>query len=822
MSPLSKRLPRELVRNAGKYLGLFLLIALTIAMAAGFLVAARSIQRIVADQRAVANMEDFSFTTQFEATDAQLAAVGSTGSGSTVYENFQADVELLVPGEDGEKTVRLYVNRTEFNRATYYEGAAPADASQIALDQTFCDEHGLALGDTVAVAGQDLTISGIMVLPDYQASVRSNSSMLPDNQTFVVSQVTADAFDELAAGQVTYRYAVILDDADMDLVDRTTYEKDAAQALSDEGATLSDLVDKDSMLSRNYADEDLEGDQSMWITLCAILVIVSAFVFVVLTDATVESESAMIGTLLASGYRKRELVAHYLALPTVVGLTAAAAGNAVGYGFMAELMSELYYNSYSFPPFHAYFDLSAFVFTTVVPVVLLFVITLVGVARKLRATPLSFLRREVGTRSRRSTMGLPESWGFVARFRLRVLLRNLSHFAVLFVGIVFSSLLIVFCMGMMPMIEHYADSLAADLPANHVYVLKAPLEIDVDDDLEDAAAAFDELLSYDDPQAELSAEDYRRLALTASGLVADPRVQAGHPLNTLANSEDAIDQAEKAVVSTLDLPRSHADSMEEVTIYGIEVNSAYWDIDVSGGKICIGAGLAEKCGLAVGEPATFTNRFTGETYTIVPDAIVGSESDTAVYMSRATWAELFADDEADGDATYFNAYVSDMELNLTSRYVASEQTPEVMSSMADQMMDSFGGMIDMVIVLAVGISVVLIYLLTKTTIDRSARYISYMKVFGYRNREVDLLYLRPITYTVVASYVLSLPLVIEVFRLLVTYMMARYAGNIVLFATPWTLIESVLIGLSSYVVVAALHVARVRRISLSDAMKVQE
>ena len=43
-----------------------------------------------------------------------------------------------------------------------------------------------------------------------------------------------------------------------------------------------------------------------------------AFVFVVLTNATIEQESAIIGTLLASGYRRSEIVLHYLALPAIV------------------------------------------------------------------------------------------------------------------------------------------------------------------------------------------------------------------------------------------------------------------------------------------------------------------------------------------------------------------------------------------------------------------------------------------------------------------------------------------------------------------------
>ena len=74
----------------------------------------------------------------------------------------------------------------------------------------------------------------------------------------------------------------------------------------------------------------------MWMTLLDIIIVIMAFVFVVLTDATIEEESAIIGTLLASGYRRREIVLHYLALPAIVGVLAALLGTALGVVFFTE------------------------------------------------------------------------------------------------------------------------------------------------------------------------------------------------------------------------------------------------------------------------------------------------------------------------------------------------------------------------------------------------------------------------------------------------------------------------------------------------------
>ena len=128
----------------------------------------------------------------------------------------------------------------------------------------------------------------------------------------------------------------------------------------------------------------------------------------------------------------------------------------------------------------------------------------------------------------------------------------------------------------------------------------------------------------------------------------------------------------------------------------------------------------------------------------------------------------------------------------------------------------------MIVYMVIPVYFVLMYLLTKTVIDRSARSIAYMKVFGYHSREVSALYVRSITITVLASLVLSLPLVCWLTGLLMDVVMADYSGNIELWVPWYLLVQVVAMGALSYAVVAAIHLWRIRRIGLADALKVQE
>lgn len=94
MTPLAKRLPRELRRNIGKYLGIFLLMCGSIALTSGFLLAAHSIGCLIDDMRDAYTIEDGRVTTSFEATDEQLKAAEDAASdvgGVTLYKNFSID-----------------------------------------------------------------------------------------------------------------------------------------------------------------------------------------------------------------------------------------------------------------------------------------------------------------------------------------------------------------------------------------------------------------------------------------------------------------------------------------------------------------------------------------------------------------------------------------------------------------------------------------------------------------------------------------------------------------------------------------------------------
>ena len=888
MTPLARRLPRELRHNIGKYLGIFLLMCGSIALTSGFLLAAHSIGCLIDNMRDEYTIEDGRVTTSFEATDDQIHAAEDAAEGVggvTLYKNFSIDAIIKKStGDDGTKrTLRTYTHRTDIDIASYCEGSKPQADDEIAIDRVFAKNNELTVGDTVELDGRDYTICGIMTQPDSQALFLNNSDFTVNTITYGVAEVTDAGFAALqdAGGSPAYTYSFIFNERNLSVADRTDAEKDMVEALENADARVDDLIDADSNQGIGYARDDVDGDSMMWTTLLDIIIVIMAFVFVVLTDATIEEESAIIGTLLASGYRRREIVLHYLALPAIVGILAALLGCVLGVTFFTEPMRNLYYGSYSLPPFQVYWSWEIFVKCAVVPAAALILITLVGLLRKMGKTPLQFLRHEASGKSgTKRGLQLPERMGFVTRFRLRVFLRNLGNFATLFVGIAFASLLLLFGLAILPTMTHYADNLETSLVAEHQYTLKVPLELEgsdqereqwtalerlqsVDgallsaaqesqDELDDAAAAAQEAAaaataspsaanltaaqdalakvqnkkdalyaSLDNLADALGCDRDEAIDLIDKASEIDTDTDDIHPVNTVDNGASKIAQAEKYAVYQLQYDRGEGNGTETIAIWGVSTDSRYWkNLGVGDGRVVFGRGLVDKFGWDEDQQVKLYDKYEDKDYSLKyvgNGSEWGSKSDMNIYLSINDFNKLFGN-----DASYFNGYASDEKLDLDARYFAGDTTPDDMRAVGNQFIGMMSDLIGLMVGLAVFIFLLFMYLLTKAVLDRSARSISYMKVFGYRDGEISRLYIRSITLCVAASLVLSLPVIIGSLTAIFRTMLISYNGNIEIYVPCWSMAACVGIGFATYLVVALLHTRSIKRVSLAEALKVQE
>lgn len=465
-NPLYKRLPRELKADLGKYIALFLFLTLTIGFCSGFLVAGGSMKGAYDESFEKYTIENGHFTLADKATDELIETLENEKI--SVYELFSKDKEL-----ENEHTIRVYTMRDDVNRTDLMEGDYPENDNEIAVDRLYAENNAIAIGDKIEIENDNYTVTGFVAFSDYSALFKNNTDMMFDANKFCVALVTDNAFDNFSEAGLRYTYAWVNDDRN--LTDNQQQDKaDEIKDILSENAVITDFVARQDNNAINFTGDDMGGDRVMIQRLLYIVIAVLAFAFAVTTRNTIEKEASVIGTLRASGYTRAELLRHYIALPIIVTIAAALAGNVLGYTVMKNIVVNMYYHSYSLPSYTTLWNPEAFVLTTVIPVLIIFVINLIVLYRSLSISPLQFLRHELKNKQKKKTIRLKHG-KFMSRFRLRVILQNKSTYVTMFVGIFLASVLMMFGTMFSPLLQNFKTEVQNSKIANYQYILKAPL-----------------------------------------------------------------------------------------------------------------------------------------------------------------------------------------------------------------------------------------------------------------------------------------------------------------------------------------------------------
>ena len=387
--------------------------------------------------------------------------------------------------------------------------------------------------------------------------------------------MTPEGYDALQEAQ-SWNYAWTYDTPP----DGETAEKDAAEAFMkvvNKTVSLQDFVPAYANQAITFTGEDMGSDRAMMVVLLYIIIAIMAFVFAVTTANTIAKEASVIGTLRASGFTRGELVRHYMAMPVLVTLISAAAGNLLGYTFLKDVCAEMYYGSYSLPTYVTRWNADAFWMTTAVPVVLMIFINWFVLARTLQLSPLQFLRHDLSRCSgRKYALPLPKLLPFFTRFRARVILQNLGGYAVLFIGILFANLLLSFGLMLPDALNHYSETIGDTMLCNTQTILQIPYSA-MNEDRKLNTLVSMMLFRMETETEENNAEPF-----------------SAYTLQTLSVEEGGIANP------------------ESVMLYGVEPDSRY--VVLPGQGVYVSAAYAEKYNVGAGDTVTLREKYEDTQY----------------------------------------------------------------------------------------------------------------------------------------------------------------------------------------------------------------
>lgn len=767
-SPLRKRIPRELRAEFGKYLVVLILMISTIGFVSGFLVADGSMIQAYNEGFEKYNIEDGNFRIKKELTSSQKKDISAHNV--TLYENFY--IEQAV---DNGSTMRFFKNRKDVNKVCLMKGKWPTTIDEIAIDRMYADNNHISVGDVLTSGGKRWTVTGLVALSDYSCLFQNNNDSMFDAVKFGVSIVTPKAFETLNQDKLQYSYSWLYDKAPKDERQEKILADKFMEALGKE-VSLEAFVPRYQNQAIKFTGNDMGSDRAMIIVLLYIIIVIMAFVFGVTISNTIRKEAGVIGTLRASGYTKKELIRHYMALPVIITLVGALIGNVLGYTVMKNVCASLYYGSYSLPTYVTIWNADAFRMTTLVPILIMLVINYGVLCHKLRLSPLKFLRRDLSGKKQIKALPLSPKLGIFHRFRLRVIFQNMSNYAVLFVGIVFANLLLFFGLLLPSTLNHYQQEIKSNMLAKYQYMLDVPVSAVSGDDSENVL----ELLQY---------------YMGTKTLNDDAEAFSAYSLNTLPSKYKT----------------------DEVLLYGIKKNSKYIDVDFDDrDEVYISGAYAEKFQLEPGDKITLKEKYEKRKYTFKVKGIYEYSGALCVFMPQKQLNDTF-----DLGSYYFSGYFSNSKItDINKKYIGSVVDLNALTKVSRQLTVSMGGMMNLINGFAIGIFIVLIYLLSKIIIEKNAQSISMAKILGYTNGEIGKLYIWSTTIVVIICLLLSLPIEKAIMGVVFREMMlSSVSGWIALWIDPKIYLEMFLIGIGTYAVVSLLEYRRIRRIPMDEALK---
>ena len=753
----------------GKYLVVLILMIATIGFVSGFLVADGSMLKAYNEGFEKYKIEDGNFRIKKKITKSQRENIEKNGV--TLYENFYLEEAL-----DNGSTMRIFKNREKINLVCLMEGKLPEKAGEMAIDRMYADNNKISVGDTLKSGSQKWKVTGFVALSDYSCLFQNNNDSMFDAIKFGVSVVTPEEFESLNQDKIQYSYSWVYDKEPKNEKQEKKMSEDLMEALGEE-VTLESFVPQYLNQAITFTGDDMGSDRAMITMLLYMIIVIIAFVFGITISNTIRKEAGVIGTLRASGYTRKELIGHYMALPVIVTLIGAVIGNILGYTALKKVCAGMYYGSYSLPTYVTAWNADAFWMTTVVPVLIMLVVNYGILRYKLRLSPLKFLRRDLSGSRRKRAVRLSPKLGIFHRFRLRVIFQNMSNYIVLFIGIIFANLLLFFGLLLPSVLSHYQQDIQSNMLAKYQYMLEVPVSAMSGNKLDSML----ELLQFSYGTKKTDNED--------------AEVFSAYSLETLPSKYKT----------------------DEVILYGIKPDSKYIDADLEDGDgVYISSAYAEKFLLKPGDSITLKEKYEKTKYTFKVKGIYKYSGGICVFMPQEKLNDTF-----DLGNDYFSGYFSNSKIkDIDGKYIGSVLDLEALTKISRQLDVSMGNMMGMVNAFAIGIYMVVIYLLSKIIIEKNAQAISMTKILGYTNGEISRLYIWSTTIVVIICLLLSLPIEKAVMNVLFREMMlTSISGWIALWIDPKIYVEMFLIGIGTYAVVAMIEYRRIKHVPMDEALK---
>lgn len=762
---LRKELFRSISRSKGRFLSIFLIVALGAGFYAGIKSTGTEMRNSADDYYDESNLHDLRIVSTYGFSDDNIRAIAGVEHVAATMPGITVDTGSFYEGVER----LIHVQSLDFeaygesqNRPVLQSGRMPENADECVILQTSLDSGKYEIGDTIELSIEkgsieerfmkqtSFTIVGGVISPLYLSfpwAANSLGSEEPDFNIFV----TEDAFEP---GQYTDCYCILdgtqklasYTDEYTNLVDEETSGFAAIEA-DEQAARKQQVLDEnmedilsgkldiseylgssDGTIPENvwyyFTRENVQGF-SMYRDDCnrvdGIAKVFPVFFFLVaslvsLTTMTrmIDEERMDIGTMKAIGYSPIQISIKYISYAGLASTLGAFFGLLVGFQVFPRVIFRTYQIMYFYPSIAPQFRMEFAWYTWLLSVFFTLAATGLAIYSSMRAVPASLMRPKPPKNGKRVFLErITFIWrkiGFGQKVTIRNLVRYKKRFLMTVIGIAGCTALMLAGFGL-------RDSVLGIVNTQYEDIMKYDTQVFFSESSEDLLEtdAAKKLLALDEVQSAFAvfaqSADFDSTSSTKSspveGILVVPQ--------TLTNFSDYVDLHERTTKNKLSIPDDGVIISEKLSILlDVDVGDTISNVDDDGNKI------------------DFVVRGICENY-----------ADHYVYMSKETYEEAFSVDFSTSIAfvkltSSDDATVNKVEdfLKDNDEYIANLMIHKAMRDL-NRVFKSLDYVIIVLIISAFSLAIVVLYNLTNINIKERIREIATLKVLGFYDLEVS-------------------------------------------------------------------------------------
>ena len=389
-----------------------------------------------------------------------------------------AELKLSVTATtDNEKTLLLnFIESNNISKFYVVDGEGfDFNKSGIWLDDFYCEENGISVGDTVLVKYDSMElyekVLGRINVPDHLYDVRDSSELYPDRKEFGFAYMSTNEITEDYIKSLVMKEANISDDKVFDMafsnfdykeyipfssvmvdVNDVNNVESVKNDIEDKVKNAKAIVKAQDIASYvTYQGEIDEGKTYVGVFSGIFLFIAMLSVITTMTRV-VKNQRIQIGTLKALGFSNNRILFHYIGYGFWISVFASIVGLVLGYFFIGNVFINLEMAFFEIPNGHPSMSFSSYVVAFIV-VLIVALITYVTGRGILTENPAETLRNKIpsvkGNVINITRNNFFKKLNFSSKWNIRDILRNKVRTFMGLAGVVGCCMLIVCALGML-------------------------------------------------------------------------------------------------------------------------------------------------------------------------------------------------------------------------------------------------------------------------------------------------------------------------------------------------------------------------------------